>query len=85
MSTMPYGNEWKKRRALFHQHFNPNDLHMIQPVIQTETNVLLRNLLENSGNNLFHNVRRYGTFARTAIVFHCAGLTLPYIDPLLRS
>ncbi|KIP12415.1 hypothetical protein PHLGIDRAFT_498342 [Phlebiopsis gigantea 11061_1 CR5-6] len=56
-SSMPYGPWWKRHRALFHQNFNSTNLPSAQPVVQRETQTLLRNLVE-SPDQLFYHVKR---------------------------
>ncbi|KAI0094761.1 cytochrome P450 [Irpex rosettiformis] len=55
-STMPYGNRWRRHRALFLQYFTPSNV-AIRPVISQEVDTLLLNLSE-SPQLLFHHVKR---------------------------
>ncbi|OBZ80086.1 O-methylsterigmatocystin oxidoreductase [Grifola frondosa] len=54
---MPYGPQWRKHRALFHQYFNAGNTSDYHPLQLKETHVMLRNLAE-SPDVIYHHVRR---------------------------
>ncbi|ETW81852.1 cytochrome P450 monooxygenase 12 [Heterobasidion irregulare TC 32-1] len=56
-SSMPYGNNWRKHRALFQKHFHSNEASTHQPTQIEETHALLRNL-HRSPDKLAHHLRR---------------------------
>ena len=58
-SSMPYGNNWRKHRALFQKHFHSNEASTHQPTQIEETHALLRNL-HRSPDKLAHHLRRCG-------------------------
>ncbi|KAG2018348.1 cytochrome P450 [Coprinopsis cinerea AmutBmut pab1-1] len=44
LSVMPYGDEWKLQRKVFHQHFQPNNPSLWHPIIVKQTRNYLKGL-----------------------------------------
>ncbi|EIN05560.1 cytochrome P450 [Punctularia strigosozonata HHB-11173 SS5] len=56
LSTMNYGERWRKRRRAFHQFFNVNQVHQYRPIQLREARALLPRLLE-SPERFAHHLR----------------------------
>ena len=65
--VMEYGQKWKERRRLFHQHFNPNAIQEYKVVQQRRVREFLK--------DLFQEPEQYGKLTRQYVyqIIKCAG------------
>ncbi|KAF9044304.1 cytochrome P450 [Panaeolus papilionaceus] len=74
----PYGQQWRKDRRVFHEHFHSGAVKNYQAAQLKETHIFLQLLLDKPGDFLYH-VRH--TFAAT-IMRACYGIT---VEPTTNS
>jgi cytochrome P450 len=58
LTSMNYGERWRKRRRAFHQFFNINQVHQYRPAQLREARALLPRLLE-SPERFAHHLRQW--------------------------
>ena len=67
---MNYGEQWKRHRKLFHQHFNQNAVDKYQHIQMRESRALLRRIRTNPDKFMDH-IRMY-VYQVSRVTTYCA-------------
>ena len=67
---MNYGEQWKRHRKLFHQHFNQNAVDKYQHIQMRESRALLRRIRTNPDQFMDH-IRMY-VYRVSHVTTYCA-------------
>ncbi|KAG9218210.1 hypothetical protein CCMSSC00406_0005891 [Pleurotus cornucopiae] len=80
MATLPYGDMWRKHRALYHNKFKQESVHQFIPLLTCKAHVLLRQLLATPDERVEH-IRNYPA---ASLMYICYGHTIEsHHDPLV--
>ncbi|KAF4581329.1 hypothetical protein EYR40_002917 [Pleurotus pulmonarius] len=80
MATLPYGDTWRKHRALYHNKFKQESIHQFIPLLTCKAHDLLRQLLATPDERVAH-IRNYPA---ASLMYICYGHTIEsHRDPLV--
>ncbi|KAJ8701519.1 hypothetical protein PTI98_000287 [Pleurotus ostreatus] len=80
MATLPYGDMWRKHRALYHNKFKQESVHQFIPLLTCKAHDLLRQLLATPDERVEH-IRNYPA---ASLMYICYGHTIEsHHDPLV--
>lgn len=69
MSSIPYGDDWRRHRRLIHKYFNQTSSKSYYDIQMKEAHSLLRSLLDNPADYALH-VRKYYIIDPSRMIVH---------------